>query len=152
MSRAIPTVLSLLALAVAAPAAGAASNPWLEKQPLNIAHQGGEDEFPSNTMYAFERSLKAGADMLELDVGVTKDDQVVVMHDTTLDRTTSGTGTIASHTLAQVEQLDGAHWFHASGANAYQHGLKAKSYAFRGAATGKRRAPKGFKASDFRVP
>jgi glycerophosphoryl diester phosphodiesterase len=87
--------LSLLALAVAAPAAGAATNPWLVKQPLNIAHQGGEDEFPSNTMYAFERSLKAGADMLELDVGVTKDDQVVVMHDTTLDRTTNGNGTIA---------------------------------------------------------
>jgi glycerophosphoryl diester phosphodiesterase len=151
MSRAIPTVLSLLALAVAAPAAGAASNPWLVEQPLNIAHQGGEDEFPSNTMYAFERSLKAGADMLELDVGVTKDDQVVVMHDTTLDRTTNGTGTIASHTLEQVEQLDGAYWFHAAD-NAYRHDRRAKSYTFRGVATGKRRAPKGYTAADFRVP
>ncbi|MDX6717139.1 MAG: glycerophosphoryl diester phosphodiesterase [Baekduia sp.] len=151
MSRAIPTVLSLLALAVAAPAAGAASNPWLVEQPLNIAHQGGEDEFPSNTMYAFERSLKAGADMLELDVGVTKDDQVVVMHDTTLDRTTNGTGTIASHTLKQVEQLDGAYWFHAAD-NAYRHDRSAKSYTFRGVATGKRRAPKGYTAADFRVP
>jgi glycerophosphoryl diester phosphodiesterase len=151
MSRAIPTVLSLLALAVAAPAAGAASNPWLVEQPLNIAHQGGEDEFPSNTMYAFERSLKAGADMLELDVGVTKDDQVVVMHDTTLDRTTNGTGTIASHTLKQVEQLDGAYWFHAAD-NAYRHDRSSKSYTFRGVATGKRRAPKSYTAADFRVP
>jgi glycerophosphoryl diester phosphodiesterase len=151
MSRAIPTVLSLLALAVAAPAAGAASNPWLEKQPLNIAHQGGEDEFPSNTMYAFERSLKAGADMLELDVGVTKDDQVVVMHDTTLDRTTNGSGTIASHTLKQVEKLDGAYWFHAAD-DAYRHDRSAKAYTFRGVATGKRRAPKGYAAADFRVP
>ena len=151
MSRAIPTVLSLLALAVAAPAAGAASNPWLEKQPLNIAHQGGEDEFPSNTMYAFERSLKAGADMLELDIGVTKDDQVVVMHDTTLDRTTNGTGTIASHTLKQVEKLDGAYWFHAAD-DAYRHDRSAKAYTFRGVATGKRRAPKGYAAADFRVP
>jgi glycerophosphoryl diester phosphodiesterase len=151
MSRAIPTVLSLLALAVAAPAAGAASNPWLVEQPLNIAHQGGEDEFPSNTMYAFERSLKAGADMLELDVGVTKDDQVVVMHDTTLDRTTNGTGTIASHTLEQVEQLDGAYWFHAAD-NAYRHDRSSKSYTFRGVATGKRRAPKSYTAADFRVP
>jgi glycerophosphoryl diester phosphodiesterase len=151
MSRALPTVLSLLALGVAAPAAGAATNPWLETQPLNIAHQGGEDEFPSNTMYAFERSLKAGADMLELDVGVTEDGQVVVMHDTTLDRTTNGTGTIASHTLAQVQKLDGAYWFHAAD-DAYRHDRTAKAYTFRGVATGKRRAPKGYTAADFRVP
>jgi glycerophosphoryl diester phosphodiesterase len=159
MSRAPLAALSLAtaslaaALVVAAAPAGAASNGWLEKsRPLNIAHQGGEDEFPSNTMYAFRSALKAGADMLELDVGVTKDDQVVVMHDTTLDRTTNGSGTIASHTLAQVERLDGAYWFHASEANAYQHGRSARSYSFRGVATGRRRAPKGYSAADFRVP
>jgi glycerophosphoryl diester phosphodiesterase len=151
MSRALPTVLSLLAVAAAAPAAGAATNPWLEKQPLNIAHQGGEDEFPSNTMYAFEKSLRAGADMLELDVGITKDDQVVVMHDTTLDRTTSGTGTIASHTLKQVEKLDGAYWF-AAADNAYKHDRATSAYKLRGIATGRKRAPKGFTAADFRVP
>ena len=158
MSRAPLAALSLAtaslaaALVVAAPAS-AATNPWLEPHtPLNIAHQGGEDEFPSNTMYAFKSALKAGADMLELDVGVTKDDQVVVMHDTTLDRTTSGSGTIASHTLAQVEKLDGAYWFHASEANAYQHGRSSRSYTFRGIATGKKRAPKGYSAADFRVP
>jgi glycerophosphoryl diester phosphodiesterase len=144
--------LSLLALAAAAPAAGAATNPWLEpSRPLNIAHQGGEDEFPSNTMYAFRSALKAGADMLELDVGVTKDDQVVVMHDTTLDRTTNGKGTIASHTLKQVEKLDGAYWFHAAD-DAYRHDRSSKAYTFRGIATGKRKPPKGFTAADFRVP
>jgi glycerophosphoryl diester phosphodiesterase len=145
-------VLSLSIIAAAAPAAaGAATNPWLERQPLNIAHQGGEDEFPSNTMYAFKSALKAGADMLELDVGVTRDGQVVVMHDTTLDRTTSGRGTIASHTLAQVEKLDGAYWFHAAD-DAYRHDRASKAYTFRGVATGRKKAPKGFKASDFRVP
>jgi len=151
MSRACPVLLSLLALALAAPTAGAATNPWIERQPLNIAHQGGEDEFPSNTMFAFKSALKAGADMLELDVGVTKDGQVVVMHDTTLDRTTSGKGTIASHTLAQVEQLDGAYWFHPSNTSPYDHARKAKAYTWRGVATGKRKPPKGYKASDFRV-
>ena len=85
-----------------------AQNPWLGKRVLNIAHQGGEDEFPSNTLYAFKRSVKAGADMLELDVGVTKDGKVVVSHDTTLDRTTNGRGTIESHTLKQIRRLDGA--------------------------------------------
>lgn len=146
-----PSALLALAALVVVPSAGAATNPWIESKPLNIAHQGGEDEFPSNTMYAFKQSLKAGADMLELDIGVTKDDQVVVMHDTTLDRVTNGTGTIASHTLKQVEKLDGAYWFHASKDDAYKHGLKRKSYTFRGVATGQRKAPKGYKASDFRV-
>jgi glycerophosphoryl diester phosphodiesterase len=154
MSRPVASlslVAALAALALPASAAHAAANPWLESKPLNIAHQGGEDEFPSNTMYAFKQSLKAGADMLELDVGVTADGQVVVMHDTTLDRVTNGTGTIASHTLKQVQRLDGAYWFHAAN-DAYKHGLKAKAYTFRGVATGQRKPPKGFKASDFRVP
>src|SRR3954452_9885337 len=81
----VSLLAALAAVALTAPAR-AAENPWLAKRVLDIAHQGGEDEFPSNTLYAFHRALKAGADMLELDVGVTKDDQVVVMHDTTLNR------------------------------------------------------------------
>ena len=58
--------------------------------------------------------------MLELDVGVTKDGKVVVSHDTTLDRTTNGKGTIASRTLRQIRRLDGAYWF-AAGDDAYRH-------------------------------
>jgi glycerophosphoryl diester phosphodiesterase len=151
MSRALTVLLTALLLVAAdAALASAAKNPWLETRPLNIAHQGGEDEFPSNTMYAFKRALKAGADMLELDVGVTSDDQVVVMHDTTLDRVTNGTGTIASHTLKQIRKLDGAYWF-AAGDNAYQHDRKASAYRWRGVATGKKRPPKGYSAADFRV-
>jgi glycerophosphoryl diester phosphodiesterase len=150
MSRLISLAAAALVLAITAPAAHAATNPWLAKRPLNIAHQGGEDEFPSNTMYAFKRALKAGADMLELDVGVTKDGQVVVMHDTTVDRVTNGTGTIASKTLAQIRRLDGAYWF-AGGDDAYRHDRKASAYRFRGVATGKRRPPAGYRAVDFRV-
>ena len=143
--------LAVLLAALALPASAAAKNPWLKSTPLNIAHQGGEDEFPSNTMYAFRRALAVGADMLELDVGVTKDGQVVVMHDTTVDRTTNGHGTIASHTLAQIRRLDGAYWF-SGGAHAYDHGRARSAYRLRGVATGKRRPPAGFKRSDFRVP
>ena len=150
MSRALTVLLTAALLAAAPAAAGAAKNPWLENRPLNIAHQGGEDEFPSNTMYAFKRALKAGADMLELDGGVTSDGQVVVMHDTTLDRVTNGTGTIASHTLEQIRKLDGAYWF-SPGDNAYRHDRKASAYRWRGVATGKRRPPKGYTAADFRV-
>jgi glycerophosphoryl diester phosphodiesterase len=144
-------LLAVVALLIAAPAAGAATNPWIETTPLDIAHQGGEDEFPSNTMYAFERSMQVGADMLELDVGVTRDGQVVVMHDTTVDRTTNGHGTVASFTLKQLRKLDAAYWF-SEGANAYRHDRERSAYRLRGVATGKRRPPKGFTAADFRVP
>jgi glycerophosphoryl diester phosphodiesterase len=144
-------LLATLAVLGAAPAAGGATNPWIEKTPLDIAHQGGEDEFPSNTMYAFKRALQVGADMLELDVGVTKDGQVVVMHDTTVDRTTNGHGTVASLTLKQLRRLDAAYWF-SGGDDAYSHARPRKAYYLRGVATGKRRPPKGFTKADFRVP
>jgi glycerophosphoryl diester phosphodiesterase len=149
MRRLLPLTL-LLTLAL--PAVASAQNPWLEKRVLNIAHQGGEDEFPSNTLYAFKQSVKAGADMLELDVGVTRDDRIVVSHDTTLDRTTSGTGTIESRTLRQIRRLDAAHWFAKGGDDAYAHDKPRTAYRFRGIATGKRRPPTGFKRRDFRVP
>jgi glycerophosphoryl diester phosphodiesterase len=144
-------LVSALAVALLFPAGAQAQNPWLAERVLNIAHQGGEDEFPSNTLYAFKRSVKAGADMLELDVGVTKDGKVVVSHDTTLDRTTNGRGTIESHTLAQIRRLDGAYWF-SPGEDAYSHDRKRSAYKLRGIATGKRKPPKGYTRKDFRVP
>jgi glycerophosphoryl diester phosphodiesterase len=151
MRAPLAVAAAAVALLAAAPAASAATNPWIEKTPFDIAHQGGEDEFPSNTMYAFERSLQVGADMLELDVGVTRDGQVVVMHDTTVDRTTNGHGTVASFTLRQLRRLDAAYWF-SGGSDAYRHDRARSAYRLRGVATGKRRAPKGFAAADFRVP
>src|SRR5215216_8172216 len=125
MRVSLPIALALV-LVLAAPAAGA-DNPWLAQRVLNIAHQGGDDEFPSNTLYAFKRSVKAGADMLELDVGVTKDGKVVVSHDTTLNRTTSGRGTIESHTVREIRSLDGAYWF-SKGDDAYRHDRRKSAY------------------------
>jgi glycerophosphoryl diester phosphodiesterase len=148
MRIALPVVL---AAALILPAAAQAQNPWLGRRVLNIAHQGGEDEFPSNTLYAFKRSVKAGADMLELDVGVTKDGKVVVSHDTTLERTTDGRGTIESHTLGQIRRLDGAYWF-SGGADAYSHDRPRRAYRLRGIATGRRSPPSSYTRKDFRVP
>ena len=144
-------LLSALALALLLPAAAAAQNPWLDERVLNIAHQGGEDEFPSNTLYAFKRSVKAGADMLELDVGVTKDGAVVVSHDTTLDRTTDGHGRSRRKTLRQIRRLDAAHWF-AKGDDAYRHDRPRKAYRFRGIATGDRKPPTGYRAQGLPRP
>ena len=106
--RTLALVLSAIVLgAVPAGAAAQSGNRWIEQRdPLNIAHQGGEDEFPSNTMYAFRKALRAGADMLELDVGVTRDGKVIVMHDTTVDGKTNGHGTVASMTLRQIRLMN----------------------------------------------
>jgi glycerophosphoryl diester phosphodiesterase len=152
--RIILLIVAIVFVAVidAAPAPAQTTNPWLERRVLNIAHQGGEDEFPSNTLYAFRKATRAGADMLELDVGVTRDDQVIVMHDTSVDRITNGSGLVSELTLSEIQQLDGAYWFSADGNNHYSHNLDPGAYKFRGVATGERRAPKGFKATDFRVP
>src|SRR5919112_1001279 len=135
MRRFAPAALAVsLLLCAAAPAD--AANRWIQtRAPLNIAHQGGEDEFPSNTMYAFRKALRAGADMLELDVGVTKDGKVVVMHDTTVDGKTNGRGTVASKTLRQIKRLDAAYWFAPRASEHYSHDLVRKAYRFRGIAT-----------------
>ena len=126
--------------------------PVARRRPLNIAHQGGEDEFPSNTMYAFERSLQVGADMLELDVGVTKDGQVVVMHDTTVDRTTNGHGhRRVVHAEADPQarrRLLVLRRRRRLPPRPRALGL-SRSAAWRPASASR---PKGFTAADFRVP
>ena len=141
-------IAALLALLLTAPAG--AANRWLSKPVMNMAHQGGEDELPSNTMYAFRKAIAAGSDMLELDVSATADGRLVVMHDWTVDRTTDGTGHLTDLTLAQVQRLDAAYNF-VPRRNAVE-GLPAKRYPLRGVRTGDRKPPKGFKPADFRVP
>ena len=152
MSRCL--LLALLAsLALAAPAAAQGENPWLAERVMNFAHQGGEDEFPSNTMYAFESALDLGADWLEIDVNLTKDDRLVVMHDTTLDRTTNGTGPVLDRTLQEVQQLDAAYWHVPdAGARRVADRRASDTYPLRGVRTGAKAAPRGFEADDFRVP
>ena len=152
MSRSLLVAL-LASLILAAPAAAQRPNPWLAERVMNFAHQGGEDEFPSATMYAFESALDLGADWLEIDVNATKDGRLAVMHDTTLDRTTNGTGPVGDRTLAEIQQLDAAYW-HVAGAGARRVAdrLPSDRYPLRGVRTGARPAPRGFDADDFRVP
>ena len=154
MRRLVLVLLTLVPVAVL-PAAGSAQggNRWIQdRAALNIAHQGGEDEFPSNTMYAFRKALRAGADMLELDIGVTRDNKVVVMHDTTVNGKTNGRGTVASKALRQIRRLDAAFWFAPNARDHYSHSLPRRAYRFRGIATGRREPPRGFEPADFRVP
>jgi glycerophosphoryl diester phosphodiesterase len=78
---------------------------------LIIAHRGASSYAPENTMAAFDLALQMGASHLELDVHLTHDDHLVVIHDDTVDRTTNGTGAVASQTLAALQTLDAGAWF-----------------------------------------
>ncbi|MFA6075929.1 MAG: glycerophosphodiester phosphodiesterase family protein [Negativicutes bacterium] len=75
-------------------------------RPLVIAHRGGADLAPENTLAAFANSIFWGCDYFELDVHVSKDGQLVVMHDGDVSRTTNGKGEICDMTLAEIKQLD----------------------------------------------
>lgn len=84
---------------------------------LVIAHQGGDGIWPGNTLYAFEKAVEIGVDVLEMDAHITKDGQIVLMHDEEVDRTTDGTGVIEEMTLAELQQLDAAYrWSNDDGA------------------------------------
>jgi glycerophosphoryl diester phosphodiesterase len=75
-------------------------------QPLVIAHRGGAGIAPENTLLAFRLSQKLGVDAIELDVRMTKDEELVVIHDATVDRTTNGTGYVKEYTLEEIKKLD----------------------------------------------
>jgi glycerophosphoryl diester phosphodiesterase len=85
--------------------------------PLNMAHRGGAALAPENTMLAFQNALALGADVLELDVRASRDGELVVIHDETVDRTTDGSGKVAEMTLAQLQALDAG--YHYSPDNGY---------------------------------
>ena len=70
------------------------------------AHRGASGEAPENTLEAFELALKQGADGLELDVHISKDGHLIVMHDEQVDRTTNGTGQIRRMTLKELKALN----------------------------------------------
>jgi glycerophosphoryl diester phosphodiesterase len=73
--------------------------------PLIIAHRGDSDRCPENTMAAFACALESGADLVEFDVQLSRDGEVIVIHDPTVDRTTNGSGRVADLTLAEIRKL-----------------------------------------------
>jgi glycerophosphoryl diester phosphodiesterase len=75
-------------------------------RPIRIAHRGASADYPENTMLAFRRAIEMGVDSLEVDVQITREGELVVMHDETLERTTNGAGPVYDHSLAQLRELD----------------------------------------------
>ncbi|MDD2710692.1 MAG: glycerophosphodiester phosphodiesterase family protein [Verrucomicrobiae bacterium] len=73
---------------------------------LRIAHRGASSEAPENTLSAFKRAIEIGVDAIEMDVHLTRDGEVIVLHDETLDRTTNVKGPVAQLTLEEIRRAD----------------------------------------------
>ena len=80
-------------------------------KPLIVAHRGSSGSAPENTMASFRLAIDEGADMIELDIRMTKDFHLIVHHDRDLGRTVRGTGYIREKTLNELKALDAGSWF-----------------------------------------
>ena len=79
-------------------------------RPLVIAHRGVSGQAPENTKLAVERAIDIGADLVEVDVRLTKDGVPVLIHSAQLEHTTTGRGPVADHTLEEIQGLDAGVW------------------------------------------
>jgi glycerophosphoryl diester phosphodiesterase len=80
--------------------------------PLKIGHRGAAGYCPENTFASFKKAIDLGVDYLEIDVQMTKDSELVVIHDSTVNRTTNGKGKVKDFTLKEIQNLDAGSWFH----------------------------------------
>jgi glycerophosphoryl diester phosphodiesterase len=78
---------------------------------LAIAHRGASGYAPENTLAAFRRAVSQGVTFIETDLHLTRDAHFVAIHDSTLDRTTSGHGEVHQITLSEIRKLDAGAWF-----------------------------------------
>lgn len=77
---------------------------------LVIGHRGWPKRYPENTLVGFQAAIDLGVDFIELDVHLSKDSHIVVMHDEDVSRTTDGRGSIRQMTLSQIKELDAGSW------------------------------------------
>ena len=78
---------------------------------MNIAHRGESKFAPQNTIAAFEQAVRVGADAIELDIWFSKDKQLVLIHDATVNRTTDGEGAVSGYTVEELKELDAGSYF-----------------------------------------
>ncbi|HVN49508.1 MAG TPA: glycerophosphodiester phosphodiesterase family protein [Bacteroidota bacterium] len=89
--------------------------PEPDHRPYIIAHRGISAKFPENTLAAFEHAAQTdGIDMIELDVRLSKDEEVIVFHDRSLQRTSTGNGPARNYSLDELKHYDAGSWFHPS--------------------------------------
>ncbi|WP_026583715.1 glycerophosphodiester phosphodiesterase [Bacillus sp. J33] len=81
------------------------------KEIVNVSHRGASAYAPEHTIMSYEMGEKMHGDYIEIDLQMTKDGQLIAMHDVTLDRTTNGTGHVKDFTLEEIKELDAGSWF-----------------------------------------
>jgi glycerophosphoryl diester phosphodiesterase len=89
--------------------------------PAILAHRGASARAPENTLEAFRLAVEEGAGGLELDVHATRDGEIVVIHDATVDRTTDGSGAVAGMTLEELRRLDAGYRFSPDGGRTFPY-------------------------------
>ncbi len=122
-----------LAIAAASAAAWAGSKAVLKPQkremkevlqfdrPIVLAHRGGSHLAPEHTRPAFDKAIELGVDGFEVDIRLTKDEEIIVFHDDTVDRTTDGTGFVKDYTLHELNNLNhGYNFLDLEGNSPYQ--------------------------------
>lgn len=85
--------------------------PSQKKLPVICAHRGGKENVPENTLAAFQQSANQGIHCMENDIQLTKDNEIIIIHDDTVDRTTNGKGAIRDLTLKELQALDFGSWY-----------------------------------------
>ncbi|MDK2859718.1 MAG: glycerophosphoryl diester phosphodiesterase [Sphaerochaeta sp.] len=96
---------------------------FFDPMPRVVAHRGDSAHFPENTLSAFLSACTLGVDVIETDVHLSKDGELVIWHDETLDRNTDGSGRVEDHTLSELKTYDAGYMFTAD---------NGKTYPFRG--------------------
>lgn len=79
-----------------------------------IAHRGASDYAPENTLAAFDKAIQCNTDYLEFDIQMSEDGEIIVIHDSTVDRTTNGSGDIVQLNVNQLKKMDAGSWFNSS--------------------------------------
>ncbi|WP_325167748.1 glycerophosphodiester phosphodiesterase family protein, partial [Staphylococcus cohnii] len=83
----------------------------LSKKYLNIAHRGASGSTPEHTFVAYDKAIELDADYIEVDLQMTKDNKLIAMHDSKVDRTTDNTGYVKDKNISQIKKLDAGSWF-----------------------------------------
>ena len=78
---------------------------------LVAGHRGYPEKYPENTLISFMSAIDTGVDMIELDIQMTLDNELIIMHNKDVDKTTNGTGLVKDMTLAEIRSLDAGSWF-----------------------------------------
>src|ERR1700730_3123174 len=114
-------------------------NLWPHQAPcLVIGHRGAMGYAPENTLISFEEAIRRGADLLELDVQLSADHEVVIMHDTSVDRTTDGSGLVRDLPWKKIKTFDAGTWYGPDQAGQFVPSLAQVIQRFRDRKTTKR--------------